>query len=258
MILDTRRLFLALLRALEIDTVCDIGSMNGSDALAFRRALPRARVLACEANPHNARLMQGDAQLREQAIEVLPLAVTNFDGESAFHLVKADYASVSNRRGMSSLHPRSDARLHDGTIQARTARLDTLLGIHEAQRRIALWVDVEGAACEALEGAQGLFAEIQLVHVEVETAPCIASRQRLYPELEHRLSEAGFARLATDHPPHFDQFNALFVRRDLDPVTRSRMRWHVWRLWVRRQLSYAVQRVCPGCARRILQLRHGH
>ena len=39
LILDTRRLFCRLLRTLEIETVCDVGSMDGSDALRFRRVL---------------------------------------------------------------------------------------------------------------------------------------------------------------------------------------------------------------------------
>jgi hypothetical protein len=38
--LNTRLLFLALLRDLDIDVICDVGSMNGSDALAFRRRRP--------------------------------------------------------------------------------------------------------------------------------------------------------------------------------------------------------------------------
>jgi hypothetical protein len=36
---DTAKLFIRLSRALRIDVVCDVGSLNGADALAFRAAL---------------------------------------------------------------------------------------------------------------------------------------------------------------------------------------------------------------------------
>lgn len=256
MIQNTRRLFLALLPTLDVDTVCDVGSMDGTDALAFRRALPAARVQAYEANPRNAQLMQADARLGEQRIEVIPMAVTNFDGEAGFHLVKADYASANPRRGMGSLHLRSNASLHDGMIIARTTRLDSRLGKSDgAHRRIALWIDVEGTACEALEGAQGLLDELVLLHVEVETAPCISERQKLYPELEALLRSAGFELLATSQPASYEQFDALFVRADLRANLRRRVAWLAWRLGIRSRAVRTLQRICPGCLRRIMQLR---
>src|SRR5688572_12876775 len=75
MSLSTGRLFTALLRPLRIDVVCDIGSLNGADALRFRRALPKADIMAFEANPHNYRAMLATPALRRARIEVLPCAV---------------------------------------------------------------------------------------------------------------------------------------------------------------------------------------
>lgn len=233
MILDTRRLFVALLRVLRIDTVCDVGSMNGADALAFRGVLPRARVVAFEPNPRNLQHMSADKRLRERDVEVLPVAASNFDGECVFHLVRADYSHDNNRRGMSSLLLRRDARLHDAAITVTAARLDSALARDAAPRRLALWVDVEGAACEVLEGAAGLLDELQLLHVEVETAACIAATQKLYPELRRLLEQAGFVFLASDHPVHFEQFNAVFLRRRLPAAERWRVRWHCARIWLR-------------------------
>ena len=59
-IVSTRRLFCRLLRTFDIATVCDVGSMDGADALRFRRALPNAAVLALEPNPRNFALMAAD------------------------------------------------------------------------------------------------------------------------------------------------------------------------------------------------------
>ncbi len=91
MIVNTRRLFARLLTVLEINAVCDVRSMNGADALMCRDVLSRARIYAFEPNPENFCLMQDDRALRERAIELVPFAATNYDGEAEFFVVKADY-----------------------------------------------------------------------------------------------------------------------------------------------------------------------
>ena len=74
MILDTRHLFLKLLATLEVNVVCDVGSLNGADALRFRAMRPGADVYAFEANPHNERRMRADGRLARARIDVVPLA----------------------------------------------------------------------------------------------------------------------------------------------------------------------------------------
>src|SRR5277367_2678974 len=103
MIVNTQRLFRSLLGALRISVVCDVGSMNGADALMFRDAVPDASIFAFEPNPENLRLMKADRILQERHIQVVPLAATDFDGEANLYLVDADYLQHDSRRGMSSL-----------------------------------------------------------------------------------------------------------------------------------------------------------
>jgi hypothetical protein len=69
-------------------------------------------------------------------------------------------------------------------------------------------------AYEVISGADGILANTRMLHVEVETAPCIGSRQRLFAEVRRYLEQAGFELLATDQPLEQIQFNALFVRAD--------------------------------------------
>ena len=75
-VLSTRKLFARLLRTFEITTVCDVGSMDGADALFFRRQLPRAQILALEPNPSNYSLMRQDSRLRAGGIRLLPFAAS--------------------------------------------------------------------------------------------------------------------------------------------------------------------------------------
>lgn len=256
MILGTRHLFLRLLDTLSIDTVCDVGSMNGGDALAFRRARPGARVLAFEPNPHNLECMRADARLQCAGIELLPFAASDADGPVPFHLVSADYTQPHHRRGMSSLYQRADARFRDATVTVEARRLDQCLGpAAGGSRRIALWMDVEGKAFEALAGARGLWPEVQLLHVEVETRPCIAPGQRLHAQVRRLLEDGRFTELARDRPLSHEQLNVLYVRGDLSPWLRARVHAVARMSHLRHSASIAMRLVarprtgepCSGC-----------
>ncbi len=254
MVLNTRRLFVDLLPVLDARTVCDVGSMNGADALRFRGALPDARILAFEPNPGNLERMRADSRLAAARIEIVPVAVADFDGEAPFFLVKTDYQAEHDRRGMSSLHERADTALRDSIVTTPVTRLDTALRGSGAPGRIALWIDVEGKTYEAIEGASGLFADVCLLHVEVETRPCIGERQRLYPEVNRLLEAAGFVELATDRPANTEQFNALFIRREIATSHRRRISWPVGRQRLRRAVVDVVRAVWPQCVRRLTRL----
>jgi len=252
MIVNTRRLFAQLLPVMQISAVCDVGSMNGADALMFRDVLKQASIYAFEPNPENFRLMQADPALRQHNIRLVPFAATNYDGDAEFFLVKADYSSHHARRGMSSLYRRSEGAELSAVIDVRTTRLDTFLADetpHDA--RLALWIDTEGKAYEAIEGAIGVAAQVQLLHVEVETSPCIGSNQKLYPEVKALLREIGFVELATDQARTQIQFNALFVRSELPAGLRLRVKTWLALARLRRCVGYAIHKICPGCIGRL-------
>jgi FkbM family methyltransferase len=258
LIVDTRALFCRLLRTFEVTKVCDVGSMDGYDALRFRRALPAADIIALEPNPRNFALMQADEQLRRKRIRILPLAASDSRTEAPFFVVAADYVPNRDlpRRGMSSLHQRSDSALLAEVVQVRTARLDELLG-HEphTSRQIALWIDTEGMAYEAIAGAAGVLHSTSILHVEVETEPCIGAGQRLFPDVERTLRDAGFVLLATDKPRDAAQFNALFVRADLLRAKAAAIRWQVARARLYWNTKRAVRPLFPLRLRRFLARR---
>jgi len=237
MIANTKRLFLKLLAVMKINVICDIGSMNGEDSLAFRVVAPSARIFAFEPNPENLRLMRADPVLRERRIEVVPLAVTHSDGQAEFFVVSADYSTINDWRGMSSLYRRSHEAELLTAVPVETTRLDTFFaGKCSPETRIGLWVDVEGKSYEAIEGASGLVKDIQLLHVEVETSPYISADQKFYREVHALLRSMGFTEVATDAPHTSFQFNALFVRRDLSRA----MQFKVKRCLAEARLRYVI------------------
>ena len=256
MIVNTHRLFARLLPEMRIDAICDVGSMNGADALAFSAAAPQSRVYAFEPNPANLRQMRADRALQERNVEIVEAAATNYDGEAEFFLVAADYSQGDPRRGMSSLHQRSGEWAPASVVRVRTTRLDTFLADKcQPGVRLALWIDTEGSAYEVIEGLGGVARQVHLLHVEVETSPCIGSNQKLYPEVKALLRQLGFAEVATDLPRSHVQFNALFVRLDLSAAMRLRLRAWLLRARLRRLAGGLVGSLCPACLRRYQAMR---
>ena len=257
MIVDTRGLFLRLLRTFEIDTVCDVGSMDGTDALRFRRVLPAAEVIALEPNPRNFELMAADSRLERQRIRTLPLAASDSDSEAQFFVVHADYSEAGNPayRGMSSLYRRSDGSRLAEVVSVRTVRIDSLLASGSTAGRIALWIDTEGMAFETISGATGVLASTELLHVEVETEPCIGAAQRLLPDVERLLSDAGFALVAIDQPRTSMQLNALFIRAALLSAKAAEIRWQIRRGQIWRRARRSVEPLLPTRLRHFLLRR---
>jgi FkbM family methyltransferase len=239
MIVDTGWLFKKLLGAFRIDLVCDVGSMDGSDALACRAAAPDAHIYAFEVHPDNVREMRSNRVLSQRRVELVPLAISDNDGHADFYLVDPARPGVW-WRGMSSLHRRADATR---TVNVETARLDTFLSARsETGRSLALWLDVEGKAYEAIQGARGAWGDLRLVHVEVEVEPCIAPGQALYPQVRALLHSIGLEELAIDRTWH-GQFNALFVERGLLARFRFRVMGWVAIAWLRHRPTWARWRL---------------
>lgn len=242
---NTARLFERLLPLIDADLVCDVGSMDGTEALRFARAVPRASVFAFEPNPWNLEPMRANRALELAGIAIVPCAVADREARLPFHVLRADYASANHQRGRSSLYPAVVASELLEIIEVPAVRLDTFLATRVGSR-IALWIDAEGMAYEALAGAAALADRLQLVHVEVEREPCMNAAQKLYPDVRRLLESFGLREIASDGHARHRQFNALYVRDGFGLSTRLRIA--AWRTW--EALSFLV----AGARRRLRRL----
>lgn len=246
MIVDTRRLFCRLLRTLDIAAVCDVGSMDGSDALLFRRILPGAAILALEPNPRNFALMTADERLRRAGIRMLPVAASDRRGEAPFYVVEHGTVREKPRRGMSSLYARADWARVTSAVQVTTARLDELLpGESLDAGPLALWIDTEGMAFEVIRGGEGVLARTRLIHVEVETQPFIGAAQKLFAEVARTLLDAGFVLLATDQRTDVLQFNALFINAECSRTKTADIVRQAHYEQMRRKVAGTIVRLLP-------------
>jgi FkbM family methyltransferase len=214
MVQNTRILFSALLNATRADCICDVGSRDGEDALAFRGICPEAHIYAFEANPYNLQKMAADTRLHAARIEVVPVAVSDRAGTAVFHVTDADHASPDANLGTSSLlvHPGLPVK---ASVEVPTCRLDRLLAekCPEA-RRIALWIDVEGAEYWVLEGASGLRERLVAIHVETSTQ-ALREGQRTTDDLVRLLEGSGFMAVGRNFRDEDVWGDMVFIPRTL-------------------------------------------
>ena len=221
--LRTAILFQLLIKTLHPDLVCDVGSLDGTHARRFRRLLPHTRIIAFEANPGNMVVMQQNEELKKDHIQVVHKAVWNEDDVLAFHVVEASSTDTSeiDRRGISSTRERVSHSFATRTIKVTAVRLDTFIkNMDFAPETIALWIDVEGAAFEVLEGIEAIRRNVKVVHVEVETRKMWRT-QKLQPDVESLMQMMGFVKLARG----FDELQHDIVFLDVETFAESPFRF---------------------------------
>src|SRR5258706_4725829 len=163
---NTKPLFAALLKNLEADCVCDIGSRDGDQALLFRHLRPTADVFAFEANPINFRAMMANTNLEAERVQVFSYAITDAKGTAKFHVTDVDYSAPDSNKGMSSLLLSDGLKIKE-TLEVECCRIDEfILGQCPLSRKIGLWIDVEGAEFGVIEGMTGIKERVLAIHVE--------------------------------------------------------------------------------------------
>jgi len=226
--LNTKLLFYQLLPTLRPRTVLDIGSLDGTHAMRFRQLVPGARIVAFEANPRNVAALRSNAAFRAADIELVPKAASNRDGHLTFFL-EATSAEEPWRHGISSTRPRTAASLGSVPTEVDAVRLDTfVVSRSDLQEPIALWIDVEGASYEVLQGIEQIRARVLVIHCEVETQTFWVG-QHLKPDVEALLAGFGFTCVARG--PLDEQHDLVYIRSDALAAIGWRMRALLLRTW---------------------------
>jgi hypothetical protein len=116
-------------------------------------------------------------------------------------------------------------------VTAPAVRLDTfVLGLTPAPRRIALWIDVEGAGHDVLEGLRHVADRVALVHVEVETVEVWVG-QKLAADVDALMAGWGFAPLARGF--WYAQRDVVYAHTRVLAAERGAIRPVVWEAWLR-------------------------
>ena len=196
-ILKTKYLFLNLLRLLNPSLVLDVGSMDGSDSMRFRRMLPKGRIVAFEANPYNYAKMQNNPRLADLNIEVRNMMVSSKVEKGTFYISQGavEGKSGGNMGTSSSVKPVNAEEVAE-VIEVDTTRIDdVILELTNPSGWVALWIDVEGAAYEVLSSVAASKQQVAILHVEVELEEFWIG-QKLKKEVVSLANELGLVLLA--------------------------------------------------------------
>ncbi len=211
-ILDTKTFFAGLVKSNKADCILDIGSRDGDQSLFFRELAPHARVAAFEASPANYEMIVA-RRLDQRGIEVYPYAATNSNGIATFFV--ADPASDPHAYGSNSLLAGGYALKEKIEVQAR--RLDDFILEHYPDvQRIALWIDVESAEYEVLEGISKIKDRVVVIHTETAIEP-VRDNQKTVSDVTALLKSLGFVFSASNL--RFNIGDVVF----LNETTRRRM-----------------------------------
>jgi FkbM family methyltransferase len=219
--LNTQILFKLLTKALQPSNIIDIGSMDGSDALALKNLVRRSSGFAFEANPHNFLAMTADRALKKSGIQVIHKAVSNENGIVSFYLAQQISSGKDWRKGTSSLLKRKVNldRVQETAVDVEAITLNTFLTDRNLER-CALWIDVEGAAYQVLSGANLVSDRILIGHVEVEEVP-VWSNQMDAKAVVNMLSEQGFCCVARGRGSN--QHDIVFVDGQISDLPKVKL-----------------------------------
>lgn len=198
---------------IRVKGVIHVGAHEGKEIGEYE-AMGAGHVVYVEANPAVFERLERNIVARPQPqarVTLVHRAVSNTEGTLKLHLASMDQSSSILPMGV---HQELYPQIHTtGSIDVRTSRLDTLM----VERALPptefnlLNIDVQGAEAMVLEGAPGVLTHMDAVNVEVNFDDLYRGGAQI-EDIEARMRQAGFRRVALTCPYHPTWGDALYVR----------------------------------------------
>ena len=214
-------LFHELVDDMELGALLECGAREAAASIRFVGARPGRRAIAVEANPHTFESITRLAV--EDGVEVINVGVSSSPGSLVMRIPRAGEEAGQTKGRSSFLAHRRDASEAFEEMRCPVTTIDHLVDDFSLTTPLALWIDVEGLAHEALAGAGRILAGlVRAVFVEVETKP-LWEGQRLFAEVRDSLVKHGLHPVARDAQLKNTQFNVIFAS-SIPDVSRRRIR----------------------------------
>ncbi|HXR87088.1 MAG TPA: FkbM family methyltransferase [Stellaceae bacterium] len=209
----TRSVFDSFVANCQPDIICDVGSYNAAEIVRFRRLSPKSACFGFEANGRNVeQFIEPRKDLGDIVIE--HMAVSNCTGETTFNMLEAEDTDGDWRRAAGSLLERSEA-IPARVVTVRCTTLDDYFRSEiAAGKTFILWIDVEGALFNVIEGAKATLGRTIALRAELERHQ-FWKDQKLAADNVAALNKAGFVLLADtfiEGTPA--QSDALFINKN--------------------------------------------
>jgi FkbM family methyltransferase len=198
--------------------VIHVGVHEGGGAKEYAAA-GVAKSLLVEANPAVfARLQNSIAGL--DGVVAVNCAATDHNGTAALHVTSFDQSSsILPLARHSEIYP-SITEVDTIGVPAKTIdRIFEELGQNPADYDL-LYLDIQGAELQALQGAMGLLPNVKAIATQVNYEELYAGCA-LIEQLDEFLEGQGFDRVATATPFHSSWGDAFYVRHRPAPVSKK-------------------------------------
>lgn len=210
--LNTEILFQLLVKFIKPLLICDIGTLDASHSVILRKISNAPKILAFEANPYNYRAIIATNIAKTNNIEVIHRAVSNKPGQLTFNVQKYESGSADLwKSGTSSILQRNESVGDTEEVIVDAIRLDDyLIEKQLSSTPTALWIDVEGAGHQVLEGIKEVVNNILFLQVEVETEE-VWQEQKLKKEVQTLLTDYGF--IEVGRGKHDEQHDLVYINQ---------------------------------------------
>jgi FkbM family methyltransferase len=186
-------------------TILDVGACEAEDSIRYSNLFPFSTIYAFEPRADNcAKAKELIKQYNKTNIILENIALSNKNGFSDFYLSEGEPPNLHNdknwdygNKSSSLLPPSKEMKNYTGwlkfekTIKVKTQTLADYVeekGIHGID---FMHLDVQGAELMVLEGAGGIYREIKIIWMEVESVE-LYKNQPLRSEVESFMTDRGF------------------------------------------------------------------
>lgn len=168
--------------------ILDIGAMDCAQSVFFRESLPGTRVVAFEPLPAHLE------QCRKTGTELVEAAAFDYTGETDFYAIKpgTNSGASSIYEPLGNILP-WDVPPEYEKITVPCTRIDDWMLANAPDKKIdAVWMDVQGAELQVLEGFGDFLDYVGVIATECETEPVYHGNPTQFQQLNEFMFDAGF------------------------------------------------------------------
>jgi FkbM family methyltransferase len=177
-------------------TILDIGSLDGADAVELGRMFPAATIHSFEPDPANFPLLQQTAKCCDRIIPY-QIALSDNVGKAKFFASGAEDDAYYNRASGSILRPLRSATdwwpqlKFEREVEVSTTTVDEWATTKSIRSIDLVWMDVQGAELQVLQGMGTLIESTHCIVLEVWMKPAYDGAATL-PQIQEFLESHGF------------------------------------------------------------------
>jgi FkbM family methyltransferase len=216
-----RRLFFGIVRVTKPALFIEAGAERAeASRLVKAKYAPDSRVVAFEANPYVFDRFRQEYDFERAGVDYRHQALSNTKQDVTFYIrTGIDGNPRDKTLGQSSILKRMDPTTEYEQVKVSADSLDNFFR-DSPEKTCALWIDVEGANRQILEGAEETIKKAICLQIEVEDLARWEG-QWLSGDVTAYMLDRGMIPVARDFE-YRSQYNILFVRDDV--LQRSAVR----------------------------------